>query len=109
MGRIRGVSNINWSLTFRIALDTIWNTRNDFVLNNNRDPVQMLVRRTLNKVCLVIAAHQREQRLCGRTLDDLSTNNLIWYRPPISFLTLNCDASVKNGGNYVSCGGILRD
>lgn len=92
-----------------IAFDVIWTTRNDFGFNNHRSPLQSLVRQTQSRVDLVLVATNRKEKLSGRSMTDLDSEALNWQRPPPNFYTLNCDASVSEGGIVANCGGLLRN
>lgn len=99
----------NWSLSFGIALDVVWISRNDFVFNGNCDSSQQLPRRVLGRIDSVLDTTKRERLVGGTAEPSLTPKPMVWQKPPHNFYTLNSDATISNSGALVGCGGLLKD
>lgn len=104
--KVRG--DDQWSLTFGVAVQTIWRARNDKVFRNILESgIQMgyKVRAQVDAIVESLKAHDSWQPKKSKTVEG---RVIKWSPPGEGWLKLNCDGAVVDFGARAACGGVFR-
>lgn len=99
----------NWSITFGVAIDTLWKARNDLVFNDQSMHSQVLICIIRNNVAGILKVKEMVALTKVPAAGVRIHNPIHWNPPPHGWVKLNCDGSQSEGEARATCGGILRD
>lgn len=99
----------NWSILFGVTLDLMWRNRNDHIFSQKTHNTHSSIMKIRHQVEGIMDCMMRKSTLNPQFRSFIEAAEDNCTPPPLNYLKLNCDGSIRDNGRSEGCGGVLRD